>query len=296
MGIKDISLDTGGKLPIREFHLEDMAENPAIVMVAKRGSGKSWLCRKILKQYQHIPVGLIIAKTDRMNTFYGNFFPDLYIHYEYKTEIIQKLLSRQQKMIAKRKEKKEQGKKVDSRAYIIMDDCLADSKSWVKDQPISELLYNGRHYDIMYILTMQVPLGIGPNMRKQFDYIFLFAEEYVIELKKIYLHYAGLFPTFEAFRQVFSKVTEDYCCMVLVNTTRHKKNIASTGTFLDKIFWFKADNVEIGDLGCGQFNMYHKKNYDTKWSTRENKFDMDTYCNQKKRDKSIIKIDKIKED
>ena len=33
-----------------------------------------------------------------------------------------------------------------------MDDCLSKRGTWMKDQPITELLFNGRHYEIMYIL------------------------------------------------------------------------------------------------------------------------------------------------
>ena len=63
-----------------------LVENPAIVMIAKRASGKSWVCRAILKHFRDIPVGIIIAPTERMANppFYSAFFPDSYIHYDYK--------------------------------------------------------------------------------------------------------------------------------------------------------------------------------------------------------------------
>lgn len=296
MTIKNIGIDdNGGKLPIREFKLEDMADNSAIVIVAKRGSGKSYLCRKILKQYSKIPVGIVIAKTERMNTFYGNFFPDTYIYYDYKNDILADLLRRQEKMIQKRKDKAKIGKKVDSRGYVIMDDCLADRKSWVREQEILELLLNGRHYDLMYILTMQAPLGIPPELRKQFDYIFLFAEEYINELRKIHIHYAGMFPTFDAFHQVFKQLTQKFTCMVLVNTPRHKKELNVTNTFLDKIFHYKADNVDIGKIGCEQFRMYHEKNYNKDWKNKKVTFNMDEFCMKKKKNKESIEINKLKD-
>ena len=34
---------TGGKLPINEFKLEFMVAHASIVMIAKRGGGKSWV-------------------------------------------------------------------------------------------------------------------------------------------------------------------------------------------------------------------------------------------------------------
>lgn len=111
MVVKAVEITGQGKLPINEFKLESMVENPSIVMIAKRGSGKSVVCKALLKHFKNIPVGLIIAPTDRMNCFYGKFFPDTYIHYDYKSDIIQKLLYRQQEIIEKRQLRERKGKK-----------------------------------------------------------------------------------------------------------------------------------------------------------------------------------------
>lgn len=290
---KDINLNGQDKLPISEFKLDTMVSNPSIVMVAKRGSGKSVVCRAILEHFKDIPVGLIIAPTDRMNCFYGNFFPDSYIHYNYRSDIIEKLLYRQDAMIEKRKQKLKEGKKVDSRAFIVMDDCLSKRGTWMRDQPITELLFNGRHYEIMYILTMQYPLGITPELRGNFDYIFLLAEDFVSNLKRIYDHYAGMFPDFHTFRQAFSQLTDDFGCMVISNRGARK-------SFLEKVFWYKAPYSEDNNikLGCKQFRKFHEKNYNDKWRLKEkNKiFDINEYCNKKKKDKGALKVEKMGND
>ena len=46
-----------------------------------------------------------------------------------------------------------------------------------KDPLIYELMYNGRHYKILFMLTMQTPLGIKPDLRSNFDYFFLLATD-----------------------------------------------------------------------------------------------------------------------
>jgi hypothetical protein len=296
MGIQTVNLD-GGKLPFREFKLEYMVEHPSIVIIAKRGSGKSYVCRAILKKYSHIPIGIVISPTDRMNSFYGTFIPDSYVYYEYNTDIITRLLSRQKKMIKKKQEKKLLGKKIDSRSYIIMDDCLSSKTSWMKDQPIKELLFNGRHYEIMYILIMQFPLGITPEMRSQFDYIFLLAEDIYSNLKRLYDHYCGMFPTFDSFRQVFSQLTANYGSMVISNTMRKSKmNEQLTGTFLDKVFWYKAINEDVLNMGCKQYQAYHDKNYNKSWADVEDKIDVNEFCIQKKKEKDTIIVEKVKTD
>lgn len=291
MGVKAVDVGGEGKLPINDFKLESMCENPSIVMIAKRGSGKSVVCRAILNFFRDLPCGVIIAPTDRMNCFYGDFFPKTYIHYDYKSEIIEKLLIRQQVMIEKRKKKEKKGIKLDSRAFIVMDDCLSKKGTWMKDQPIQELLYNGRHFELMYILTMQYPLGITPELRGNFDYIFLLAEDFVSNLKRIYDHYAGMFPDFNSFRQVFLQLTADFGCMVVANR-------GARATFLEKIFWFKAvyNPNEKLEIGCKQFRKFHDDNYNQKWADKKKQLDINEFCNRRKKDKGELVIDKVKLD
>jgi hypothetical protein len=293
MSRKDIEIEMKGKrdkLPIKTFLLNMFVMDPAIIMIAKRGSGKSWVVRALLDFFKDIPAGLIIAPTDRMSNFYGKFFPDSYIHYEYKSEIIENVLKRQQIVIEKAKQKKAKGKKVDPRCFIVMDDCLGQKGSWVRDKPIQELLYNGRHYKIMYILTMQFPLGITPELRSNFDYIFLLAEDYISNQKRIYDHYAGMFPTFDSFRQVFMQLTMDFGSMVIVN--RGVKN-----SLFDKVFFYKAPDLsEMKEvtMGCKQFRDYHKNNYNKDWKNTTGMFNEVEYFLNKKKNKSAVVVEKEK--
>src|SRR4029078_8504605 len=132
-----------------------------------------------------------------------------------------------------------QGKKVDPRAFLIMDDCLASKGTWMNDKPILEVFYNGRHYQLIFILTMQFPLGIKPELRCNFDYIFLLSEDFFSNQKRIFDHYAGMFPSFDVFRTVFLQLTDEYGCMVIANRGPKKD-------LIDKVFHYKAGNENIG--------------------------------------------------
>jgi hypothetical protein len=288
--VKAVRLDGNKSLPIREFKLESMCENPAIVMIAKRASGKSWVCRSILKHFKDIPVGIIIAPTEKMANppFYSDFFPDSYIHYEYKSETIEQLLVRQDIMIEKKMDRENEGKRsVDPRGFILMDDCLSKKGSWMKDQPIMELLFNGRHYQLMYMLTMQFPLGITPELRCNFDYIFLLKDDFYSNLKRLYDHYAGMFPTFDSFRLVFKELTSNFGSMVIVNR-------GACDNFLDKIFWYRALNDSVGMIGCEQFVKHHENNYDNEWKKKKRGLDIMDIVNKKGKTKAPeFKIDKV---
>ena len=293
MASKDIAINFANgksdKLPIKTFNLNQFVDDPAIIMIAKRGSGKSWVVRGILEYYKDIPVGMIISPTDRMSSFYGKFFPDTFIFYEYKSEIMERILNRQMDFIDKAKKKLKEGKKLDPRAFLIMDDCLGQKGSWVRDKPIQELLFNGRHYKLMYILTMQFPLGITPELRCNFDYIFLLATDFISDKKRIYDHYAGMFPTFDSFRQVFDQLTDDYGSMVIVNRGVKK-------TLFEKIYWYKApdlDELTTVNIGCKQFRNYHKDNYNPDWKITARKMNPEEFMIKKKHNKSLIQVDKL---
>ncbi len=283
MTVKNIKLD-GNSMPLREFKLEWMVSNPSICMIAKRGSGKSWVCRSILKKYRNIPGGVVISPTEKMNDFYGEFFPDIYIHYEYKTELIEKILYRQEIIINKAKRKAKLGKKVDPRAFLVMDDCLGSKGTWANDKSIMEMFFNGRHYKVMYILTMQFPLGIKPELRCNFDYIFLLGEDFYSNQKRLYEHYAGMFPSFKAFRDIFMDITDDFGCMVIANRGSRK-------SVLDKVFWFKSkeEDKDIDHIGSRQFNQFHKNNYNPNWRTNRT-FDAGEFFSNKT---SKFKVKKV---
>jgi hypothetical protein len=269
-----------GKLALNTFSLDMIVEHASIVMVAKRGSGKSWVVRSLLNHFKNIPVGCIICPSDNVNPFYGNFFPQSYIHYKYDTEILESIFARQKLIKKKASEKEQLGKKIDTRCFLIMDDCLASKGSWIKDQVLKDIFFNGRHFSIMYILTMQFSLGITPELRGNFDYIFLLAEDIVSNMKRIYDHYAGMFYCFEYFKQVFTRLTENFGCMVIVN--RGVRN-----ELQDKVFYYKAPNLSNldGDFGHKQFMDYHNNNYNPTWMDDNDINDVNDFMRKKKQNR-----------
>ena len=83
------------------------------------------------------------------------------------------------------------------------------------------------------MITMQYALGIPPNLRTNIDYVFILRENYVSNRKRLYEHYAGMFPTFEMFCQVMDQCTENYECLVINNNAKSNK-------LEDQVWWYKA--------------------------------------------------------
>jgi hypothetical protein len=279
----DLHINYGqAKLKIKRFDLKKMAENCTIAMIAKRASGKSYLTREILYHKRDLPAGIAISRTEKLNTFYGEFIPDIYIYDEFDTSILNKIFARQAKMNEDNRKRLENGKKPkDDRLMIIMDDCMSSKGTWVKDQNILELFFNGRHHHLSFILTMQFALGIPPEMRSNFDYIFLLAEDFKSNRKRLYEHYAGMFPSLESFEKVFSDITQNYGVMVIDNRV-HSTDIT------EKVFWYKAKETPKFTLGSKKYIKYHKRKYDKNHNIKLPLFDPNSLVRRKNNLKLVV--------
>ena len=223
------------KLELRKFDPSKIKDDATIVAIAARSRGKSVCMKDILSYHANIPIGMVISPTEHANAFFQDFIPKMLIHDEYTAELIDKFVQRQQKISQKAKKEKDTlgYQTVDPRAFLIMDDAMYD-KTWANDANIRKIFMNGRHYKIMFLLTMQFPMGISPALRTNIDYVFIFKETIRKNRERLYEHYAGMFPNFQIFEQVLEQVTQDYGCMVIDNR--------SGGTKLEEqVFWYKAD-------------------------------------------------------
>ena len=177
------------EIQLKKFDITQIKDDKVVVLIGKRDTGKSYLCKDILYYHNSIPVGQVISGTEAANQFYTELVPKLFIHEEFNTEIVTNMLKRQKMMV----EKKNNGENVDPRAFLILDDCLYDNK-WTRDPCMRAVFMNGRHWKLLFILTMQYALGVPPNLRTNIDFIFILRENYVSNRKRLYEHYAGMFP------------------------------------------------------------------------------------------------------
>ena len=237
-------------LQLKKFEMSSIGDDSVVVLIGKRNTGKSYLTKNILFNNKTIPVGTVISGTEGANHFYSKIVPPVFIHEEYTPQIITNVLKRQ-KIVMKKIHSGEN--QVDPRSFLLLDDCLYDN-SWQKDKNIRSCFMNGRHYKLLFLLTMQYALGVPPNLRTNIDYVFILRENYVSNRKRLYEHYAGMFPTFEMFCQVMDQCTENYECLVINNNAKSNK-------LVDQVFWYKANPHEDFKIGGAQFWKYSKENY-----------------------------------
>jgi hypothetical protein len=236
------------EIQLKKFDMEQIKDDKVVVLIGKRETGKSFLCKDLLHKHKDIPCGQVISATEAANGYYGKMVPPIFIHDEYKPEIISNVLKRQRMML----DKINSNVTVDPRLFLLLDDCIYD-QTWVKDKNVRSLFMNGRHFKILFIITMQYALGIPPNLRTNVDFVFILRENFVNNRKRLYDHYAGMFPTFEMFCQVMDQCTENFECIVINNNAKSNK-------LEDQVFWYKASEHDDFKLGGAEYWQWAEQN------------------------------------
>lgn len=248
-------------LQIRKFDPSVIDPNRVLLFIGKRNTGKSTLVKDLMWYNRKIPIGMIMSPTEESNSFYASMIPDLFIYNDYDAPAVDKLIKRQRKAVKK--------KIANPNAFLLLDDCMYDSKKITKDKNIRYIFMNGRHVKLMLYLTMQYCMDLSPDLRANIDYVFVLRENIIANKEKIYKNFFGIFPTFDIFNQVMTSCTENFECLVLDNTSR-SNNIE------DVVFYYKACVRGNFRIGSSEFWQHHRKHYNKNYdddSDEERKHD-----------------------
>lgn len=256
---------------------------PTIVAIGKRGTGKSVLVKDIMSHFHNLKTGTVICPTEEVNEFYSDIIPKIFIHPEYKSIIITKIIQRQKINISNTREQIRQfgrvSKDADTRSFLILDDCMYDKTIFNKEE-IRYLFMNGRHIDLIVLITMQYPLGVPPSLRTNIDYVFILRDPIIKNRKTIYENYAGMFPTFESFCEILDQCTQNFECLVIKQASKSNK-------IQDMVYWYKANDSHR------PFKLCEKQYWDISKNTIIKNNEYDGSENVRRRPKVFSSINKI---
>jgi hypothetical protein len=221
-----------------------------LTVIGKPGTGKSYLIRSLLYEKRHVlPTGLVFSGTEDSNSFYGTMFPKSFIYNGLDLDQLKKFVERQ---------------KVSRKflpcpwSVLIIDDCMDDSRLFNK--PLIQGLYkNGRHWSMLYILSLQYSLDIKPSIRTNIDGTFILREPNRLNREKLWKNYAGIIPNFDDFCAIMDQLTSDYTALYIHNAT-------TSNRVEDCVFWYKAKPVPEGfKIGCPEYWAHHEKRYNQEY-------------------------------
>ncbi len=223
-------------ITLRELNINSIPDDASILYIGGRNTGKTTNIYNLLfSKCKKIDTAMVISSTSKVNQNFMDIIPKKFIHFEYDKKKVQNLLDRQERIINLRKTDPKY-KNCNTKTMFILDDMAYD-KTWPKDPNISLMAMNGRHYECLFIVSLQYCLTMKPELRTNFQYIFLHRTTNKHEKKKLYEYFAGMFDNFNTFELIFDDITSNYGCMA-INTNSASNNLT------DYVFYFNPKKRE----------------------------------------------------
>ena len=198
-------------------HVENL-QNGSIrnstLIIGKRETGKLTLTKKIINSYN---VDSIVIFTNDVNRY--SEFTNAKCFIEFDSKIMSDILIKQQNI-------------TESKPVLIIFDQCFHSVDINKNEYINIFSNHAKSYKIRTIFILQFPIGIDPALRNMFDLVFVFGDNYIANIKKIYNQYFQCLPQFEIFNTLI-KDLENYASLVL--DTRNFRDITK------KISYYKTN-------------------------------------------------------
>jgi hypothetical protein len=247
-------------LNLKKFKPSGMPDNATCILLGKRRTGKTTITLDIMYNKRFMPCGVVISGTEESNHTFKDIVPDTFIYGEYKPEILERVFVRQKKLTNHNQNKIDKGETsqlIDSKVFIILDDCMYDKSVW-KSEVIRKVFFNGRHFNIFFMATCQYLMEIPPSIRANIDYTFVLREPVLSQRQKIYTYFAGIVPDFKMFCHILDNTTNNYECMVIDNTSRSTE-------ICDILHWYRAKVRSKGwRIGSNSYWLHHRKKYNPK--------------------------------
>jgi hypothetical protein len=186
-----------------------------------RRSGKTTAILDIVNKNKYMFYKIFVFTTNKENMKpYKRFTTN--IHNGFNDPVTEKLIKR----IMDFQDETDYEKPV----LIILDDIIDSENSQHSSGILEELTANNRHYNINLIVSSQRPTKIGPLIRQNCDYAFLFYTKYE-DVKKMYKQfYFDSQYTQEEVEELLTKYTQDHGIILIIPSRQY-----------DYVFHYKAD-------------------------------------------------------
>ena len=213
-------------------------------------TGKSTLIASLLYAKRNIyPCGVVFSGTEDSNGFYKRMIPNSFIFNKYDEDQLKSFISRQK--IAKKH-------LANPWAVCLLDDCT--DTPGIFNKPIQQGFFkNGRHWKMLYILSLQYCMDIKPVIRTNIDGTFILREPNLKNRRSLWENYAGVIPDFTQFCEIMDQLTDNYTALYINNSTKSNK-------LEDCLFWYKATPIPSGfKFGCPDTWEFHYSRYNPEY-------------------------------
>ena len=259
-------------LKLRKFDPRKIPPNSVVMIIGKRGTGKTTLTADLFfHNRKKFDAGICFSSTEESNMYWGRHICDTLIHSEFDEEVFKNFVAQQRRINSK------VSKTINS--FALLEDCMY-SGVLKKNKDIRGCFFNGRHWGIFLVVTMQYVLDLPPELRSNVDFVFVLRNNVKMDREKIWKHFAGFVPSFQLFEQLMNKCTQGYECMVINNTVRSNE-------MCDCLSWYEATIRDKFKIGKDAMWIYH---YQMRKQEEEEESDDDFQLAVNYRTSSITKL------
>lgn len=203
------------------------------------------ITRLLYEKSNIFPTAFVMSGTEDSNGHYTKIIPSTFVHNRYDEDKINQFITRQK--ISKKH-------LPNAWSVLLLDDCTDDPKIFNKPQ-FQGLFKNGRHWKMLFVLSLQYCMDVRPVIRTNIDGVFILRETNLRNRRALHENYAGIIPTFELFCQIMDQITNDYTALYIHNAT-------TSNRLEDCLFYYKAKPVPKNfRFGCKDFWKFHKNRY-----------------------------------
>jgi len=208
---------------------------------ATYNTGKTTLITSLMYEKSDIfPAGIVMSGTEDSNGHFRKIMPSLFVYNQLEIKQIENFIMRQK--IAKKHLSVPWG-------LLLLDDCTDDPKIF-NSRLFHHIFKNGRHWKMLFILSLQYCMDIKPVIRNSIDGTFILRESSLRNRKVLWENYASIIPDFKTFCTIMDGITGDYTALYIHNQ-------ATTNDWRDCVFWYKAkpfpSNFKFGSKEIWKF-------------------------------------------
>jgi len=200
----------------------------------------------LYEKRQIFPIAMVMSGTEDSNGHYKKIIPSTFVYNKLHEKKISDFIVRQK--VAKKH-------LPNPWSVLLLDDCTDDPKLFNKSL-FQGLYKNGRHWKMLFILSLQYCMDVKPVIRTNVDGVFILRETNLRNRRSLWENYAGVIPDFQTFCVVMDEITDNYTALYIHNAVQSNR-------LEDCVFWYRArkvpDDFRFGSKDAWRF---HKNRFD----------------------------------
>lgn len=218
----------------KKFDPTTIRDYSSILFCGGKRTGKSMVMRDFMYHLKdRIYDGHVWSGTYDEDHPWDKYFPPGMVHYcmlQFDSDTLNTTIAKQMD----RKTIAEKHGAICPPSLLVFEDLEFLKPSIWNDQATRALIFNGRWIKEFCFIAYQYVMEVKLEVRGSFDYCVFTMDNSRAVRERIWKQFAGVFPTYEEFENVFIELTKDYRVMVI--------DLRSRSYDIEEcVYWYKAD-------------------------------------------------------